>query len=345
MKADRAAVALFIKRSLPDSELVELRPVARSFGGPASVYFARLAGGRQLAVKATGGPARGSEEASTLETEVAALRGLHALGCAVPEVVAVDEAAGLLATSWGGDETLDQAVSTKGASAVDAAVLLRAFFAIETGLDAIRTGLDPARIEAAATALRGETERYVEEIRPTVDEIAAASGRAAPATGPALSAVLEQILKGHWTFGNKDCNAANIVLGEASPVFVDFSVIGADWPERRLVGYLTTTGAGSPDGNFNSLLNDDVARRYDALAREFWQAENAGAVLDSHHLLMMLNAIRRLTYALRSPGKADSRKLLAAWPNAAERLDRLHALRRIRLWPNPAAENLREILG
>ena len=100
--------------------------------------------------------------------------------------------------------------------------------------------------------------------------------------------------------GPTDYNARNIVVSESGkPFFLEWSKLGYDWLERRVVQYLTSLGVGTPGAQPRSLVDPWIASRY-ATAASWSDAEAAAFSLDGHHLIF------HLLLALRWTAQGDS---------------------------------------
>ena len=342
---DEFQVADLVCRLLPGAVVADVRPVEPTAGRPASVYKVTLDGGETTAVKIAPGSSPGSAARNAIATEAAVLRRLGSFGCNAPRVVSFGASLGALATEWLEGPTLEGKLSAGDPGAVDLEQVIREFLAIEVCLDSARKAFGKIRSESARDSLVRETESVFESVRSAARVLAAASGRS-PSTADAAALELQrQVCAGVWTVGSRDYNASNIVLCPRGPFFVDFSAIGADWPERRMVGYLIATGARRENGNFITALDQHAARIYQRLSADIWEGHAAGALLDAHFLAAALYSIERLQSALTAPERPESRTLLESWRNPNERLSRLNELAHIRLYPNPTADRLRSALG
>ncbi|MCY3802686.1 MAG: phosphotransferase [Chloroflexi bacterium] len=342
---DHDRIADLVCRLLPGAAVVGLRPVEPSTNRPPSVYKVTLGDGRAIAIKTASTSSSIDAAGNTIATEAAVLRRLGSLGCNTPRVVGLHASVGVLATEWLEGPTLERKLSADGPDAVDIEQVMREFLAIEICLDSARKRFDDARKKAARSSLLKESESTFQSVRSAARSVAAASGRSTSAAEDAANELRRQVCEGAWTVGSRDYNASNIVVCSKGPYFVDFSAIGADWPERRLVGYLIATGPGRKDGNFSTALDQRAGLIYERLGNTVWEGRPAGALLDAHFLTAVLYSIERLQIALTTPERPDSHTLLKAWPNPDERLSRLNELVHTRLYPNPTADRLRSALG
>ena len=342
---DQNRVADLVRHLLPGAVVVAVRPVEPSTNRQPSVYKVTLDDGREMAIKTASTSSPIDAAGNTIQTEAAVLHRLGSLGCNTPRVVGFDASLGALAAEWLEGPTLERKLSTDGPDAIDVEQVMREFLAIEICLDSARKRFDDARNKAARGSLLKETESTFQSVRSAARSVAEVSGRSPSAAEDAANELRRQVCESAWTVGSRDYNASNIVLCSKGPFFVDFSAIGADWPERRLVGYLIATGPGRKDGNFTTALDQRAALIYERLGNAVWEGRPAGALLDAHFLTAVLYSIKRLQNALTTPERPDSHTLLKAWPNPDERLSRLNDLLQTRLYPNPTADSLRSALG
>jgi hypothetical protein len=133
-----------------------------------------------------------------------------------------------------------------------------------------------------------------------------------------LAAVGDDLIERAPTLGSVDYNARNVILDHDRGAlgFIEFSAIGWDWPERRLVQYTTSLGAHRPAGCFAPLLDR-------ASAAGFGEADADLRALDGHRTVFLLNAAGLLAQALA--GQADRSTLLAAWTDPNRRIRELLA--------------------
>lgn len=342
---DRVHVTDLIGRLLPGIDVADLLPVDPSTDRPPSVYRATLGNDRVCAVKLASDSLPASLARNAIATEAAALRGLNSLGCNTPRVIAFDATLGVLATDWLEGPTMERKLSTEGPEQVGVDSVIREFIAIEVGVDSARSRIGRSRSESARKSLLRETEHVFECVKMAARATAVDTGRSPAAAENAATDLQLQVSAGIWTIGSRDYNASNVLLTPDGPYFVDFSTIGADWPERRLAGYLIATGAGHSSGNFVTALDERAGRLYQQLGTAVWAGHTAGELLDAHFLTAVLYSIQRLTSAIRAPELPESQTLLEAWPNAEQRISRLHDLTRVPLYPNSTADRLRSALG
>ena len=118
------------------------------------------------------------------------------------------------------------------------------------------------------------------------------------------------------TFDSLDYQSRNIVISDETPFLIDFSSVGWDWQERRLVQLFNSIGANQEGANFVSLLNRELVDAYAAWVisnRETCSPAEIAARVDSHHLLFYLLVIHQILRAVAQPEASESRTLLEAW--------------------------------
>ena len=254
---------------------------------------------------------------------------LATAGCPVPRVLAVDPAAQFIFFEHRGDQTLDHVCQQAdelrrrrlGQQAIDR------FCQIERTLAERREDLLPC-VSPAATLprLRSAAARSAARAQEGLAQMLRLFGMR-PAPDEVLSSHLAEI--SGWlnardpSLGSTDYNARNIVVDRDTGklTFIEFAKIGWDWPERRLVQYTTSLGAGNPDGGFAGLLDPHTVRSYAACGAG--RVEDRALALDGHHLLFHLNAAAMLCEALEEPELPRHRALLYAWRRPRHRLRQL----------------------
>lgn len=251
-------------------------------------------------------------------------------GCSVPRVLGVDPETCFIFYEYRGDRTVDdlcqqQALRAVGGQRNLGRQLVTEFCQIESTLATHQHELEhmvtpTARIEElSATAAQVEAGAL-----EGLAEMHSLCG--AGATAAALDSVRElsrRLSARAPTIGTTDYNARNIVVdggleGGARLTFIEFARIGWDWPERRLVQYATSLGAGRPEGCFISLIGPDTVNCYAQWGGGGDEGERTAA-LDGHHILFHLNAAAMLSRALDAPHLPRHRALLAAWCNPEQR--------------------------
>lgn len=290
----------------------------------AGVWSVELEGGSRLVAKhqAFGSSTAGAPD-DLLLVEFKVLNILNEHGCDVPRALTVDPETRFIYLEHCGDRTLDDRAQESGVSPDLSAKLVAGFCRIEKVLSAQREVLLP-HVSRAAT--RGHHAEVASSAPAEAQEGLAmllSHCDARSAAGQALASCLHDIwmtLSGREpTLASTDFNARNVVIDSTSTTvsFIEFAKIGWDWPERRLVQYATSLGAGREDGEFICPLSPESIEFY---------AKNAidGAfALDGHHILFHLQAAAMLCRSLAQPSLPRHRALLHAWQRPQHRLRQL----------------------
>jgi hypothetical protein len=313
---------------MPPPPAIDLRLLRRTVRGavPAAsaapagtrVWKATLSDGTAVAVK------RFPEGAvpDPLEVEPPVLRGLFRAGCPVPEVHLVDLRLRLMVTAWAGDRTMDDLCQEADGEAATRAALETA-----EGLARIEAAMAGAARPADATLLRPDGEAEGSGmLRAALCGAAslAADGRVRPEVREGLARLAESIRRAPRSVGCLDYNARNVVAGPEGVRFVDFSCVGWDWPERRLVQYVTGLGAHRPGGRLVSPLTPGLVARYAEVRRGPDPGADAASVaraVDAHDLVFHLALLDRIDRARRFPGRPESALLSRAWDGMAARVE------------------------
>lgn len=145
--------------------------------------------------------------------------------------------------------------------------------------------------------------------------------------------------------GSLDYNARNVVVNGDSPTFIDFSSVGWDWSERRLVQTFNSLGAHRSGGRFVSTVNRAVVGEYASQSAQ-GKSDESEIRVDYHSILFYLSIIHRLLQAIAQPEREDSKSLLNAWGDAKPRLRQaIDLLADTPLSGNPYAAQFRNIVG
>lgn len=215
-----------------------------------------------------------------LDTEIAVTRCLADAGCRVARVLATDPETGVVYLEDIPSQTLD---------------------------DVVQTGTPTTRARIADLAI-AEFDRLQVTFEKNEDVL---QQRVAPGTEPesvtnsflqvfsdlpehtpgreVLLSLAQTVAARPLLLGPTDYNARNILIPEVdAPGFIDLAKIGHDWPERRLVQYLTSLGAGRPGSTVTSLLDPISLRSYGPA-----QSPKVRENLDAHHLLLHALAMLR----------------------------------------------------
>ncbi|MBI4532210.1 MAG: phosphotransferase [Candidatus Latescibacteria bacterium] len=257
------------------------------------------------------------------QTEVTTLGYLRDRGCSVPLLLDSDEERGIIITEWCGDQTVDDVCQSGDAQRrhLVGRRLVEAFCEIERALtqpceDLVGRAVDrDLREEGRHTLMRGRL--------ALLGLIHLAGGYLEEADTQQLGRLWQElgevILTGPVTFGSCDYNALNVVVDERDEVtFIDFSLLGEDWPERRLVQYATGLGTYCEDGNIIGLLDEGVAERYAEM-----MGDNPAMVLkrlDAHSLLFHVMIIANLVEMITAPEQQRSKLLREAWGEPRARI-------------------------
>lgn len=317
-------------------------PVAWVEAVTADVWRVEFADGRRLVAKHPlfGWATQGMPH-DLLAVEERVLGLLAESGCPVPRFLGVDGEAQLIFLEDCGPRTLDDELqeAPEASRAQYAPLAINGLGAIEQGFQKGLSELLPcvspaadqtslARAWAAAGVGAGQGLAYLLAARPAWQSVA----------DRRLQEILKALAARRPSLGSVDYNARNVVVDPARGrlSFIEFSAIGWDWPERRLVQYTSSLGAGRPDGNFQPLLDRQVAALYAGCGGDL-------QALDYHYLIFLLNAVARLGAALKRPEEEASRALLAAWQNPRQRLARLVEKLAAPLSDDPLASELRGI--
>ncbi len=227
---------------------------------------------------------------NALETEWALLRLLSSMGAAVPEPLAVDDEFGLLVSSWIDGETLDDVCQRDPTLAAGPApVALAALSHIERAMDARAAEVAPYVFDLDYDAYVGEDfDQYAQLAWTGFQDLAATPDFSESECRAAWGEAVEVIRSAQPTLGPLDYNARNLLLRGADPYFVDFSTVGWDWPERRVVQYFTALGAYREDGNFvSAVTRDTIAASRSVL---FFNPD----ALEAHQVVFLCLAVARL---------------------------------------------------
>lgn len=342
--SDIDLVRLSVSQTLGE-DVVDIAPVSRSGRSLPDVWKVTTAH-QVLAVKRQlfASMARGtSYDLLEVEAELGRL-----LGEAVPRVVGTDPDNDLVMLEWRGDRTLDDLCQDECRDETTGLRLVDAFCGIESAMAAgvgdLARRCFPGCEPDALTALWREA---VMDVLGRFPQLAGAStgacgGKPVRIDLSGWEGLIGRMADAPPTLGAIDYNARNVVVGpDGAFTFLEFSKIGWDWPERRLVQYGTSLGAGRPDARPICLIDRASAGRYSELSADWRgmpQIETL-ALLDAHHLVFHVMMQARLLKALGLPA-SDPRR--AAWPNVEERMEGTREAIRVRLSEDEAVGVLRE---
>ena len=263
-----------------------------------------------------------------LEVEARVLELLAAASCPVPRVLGTDPETRFIFFEHRGRSTLDDLCQTmKAGSAALSRAVVGGFCEIESVFAARREELVP--LESQAGTRRQLALRDRRSLRGAEEGLARLAGGSRATKSEIrhlidlLRAITERLGSRPPTLGCMDYNARNIVVEESThrPCFIEFAKIGWDWPERRLVQYATSMGAGREDGSFVGLIDCQVTDYY--AAQDADDHPGKALALDGHHLHFSLNAFAMLAGAVESPDRPANRALLDVWRRPPRRLRQL----------------------
>lgn len=270
-----------------------LRPVDGGGAQGAKVWHAVLVTGEQIAVKQ-------HSHAGAGEVEFGVLHMLHGLGAPVVRPLQWDAESQVLTTEWVGRHTLAATMHEPAARLSKqefelpylAQSLVRGCIGLETAFSGLANRL-PRRTKGELQRRHSELHRRCRRATQTYVRFVEFFNLAAtPAWETSLRTaweIMEPPLSAcRLTFGGRDCTPRNVLTDGSQVWFIDFAVVGLDWPEARLAQYAAFIGADAPDALPQSLLTH---------AEERWYVESGcieSAALDMHHLLLWSEAIRLL---------------------------------------------------
>ncbi|GIX07595.1 MAG: hypothetical protein KatS3mg115_1998 [Candidatus Poribacteria bacterium] len=298
--------------------------VSESLGGLRYTWRIRSGSGTDYALKWTRDLSRQTQGGhNSTETEWSALRLLYDQGAPVPRPIAARPELGLLVTRWVEGETLDDRAQEEPDSARAALPeIVRALAMVDRALEVHRGELGPYVYAMDYDAYLGEDFRrvLVEAWRGyrLLAERRSVPPEALESLRDLWRAVVEAVFQGTPRFGSLDYTARNLLLTDSEPIVLDFSTLGWDWSERRLVQYTTALGARRSDGNFVSLLNPEGLES----CREAWFFHPE--VLEAHHFVFLcLIAERLLRHGIEPPSEEEGALHPAFWANRAARFHRV----------------------
>ena len=256
------------------------------------------------------------------EIETTVLSILHHNGCRVPKIIWKSEDFHALLLEWCGELTLDAMAQSKILSDLKPILhtTLTELCRIETVFAENTELLTPYAFRSDVDS----TLRFLlEQGRKTLDYLGNSMTTSQTAhLDTAWTALSNRLKAAPPTFDSLDYQSRNIVISDKTPFLIDFSSVGWDWQERRLVQFFNSIGANQADANFVSLLNRDLVTTYAAWVtthRETCAPTEIAARVDSHHLLFYLSIIHRLLRAVAQSETPESRMLLKAWGDAKAR--------------------------
>ena len=209
------------------------------------------------------------------KSNLASCRCFNRLGAPVAQPLQWDPQRRLLVTEWLGSRTLADALQGAGqCHAVQPCNFRRLTHSLVRGSEALETAFQgiaarlPLRETGEQTPPPHRAARALWTVRLRRScAFAAYDNHSIPqgwetALREAWSAVADAICAGRVTFGGRDCTPRNVLTDGCAVWFVDFAVIGLDWPEARLTQYAAAVGAREPSVPLQSLLTHGDERWY-----------------------------------------------------------------------------------
>ena len=270
-----------------------LRPVDGGGGQGALVWQAVLSSGEQIAIKH-------HKHAGAGEVEFGVLHMLYGLGAPVVRPLQWNAEEQVLTTEWVGRCTLAAAIHEAAEHQATRARALpglaqsvvRGCIGLETAFSGLAKRL-PQRTEDEQQRRRDDVHERCRRATQTYVRIGEFFGFSVSqpwtaALRRAWQRVEDSLCAGRLTFGGRDCTPRNVLTDGLRVWFVDFAVVGLDWPEARLAQYAAAVAANEESQPFTSLLTH---------AEEQWYVESGcieSTQLDMHHLLLWSEAARLL---------------------------------------------------
>ncbi len=268
---------------------------------------------------------------SPLAVEANILKLLRQVECPVPDVIAGDETAHILCLEWCGGMTLDDVCQFS--SDVDKKrynqLAIAGFCQIESAFAENAEGVEQYiyPMDYQAYLYQGG-EALLLAARRCLVNLAWLRGEPITEAESKLveglwNEIVHDILKRKPSLGSLDYNALNIIADQNQVYFIDFSRIGWDWAERRLIQYFTGLGAHKEGGNFITLLDKESVARYAEIASRTDNSpdeKHLMALVDYHHIVFYLTIIRKLLGVLAKPEHHSNVLLSQAWGPIEPRL-------------------------
>lgn len=241
---------------------------------------------------------------------------LHRNGCHVPKIIWKSEDVHALLLEWCGELTLDAMAQSRPTAMLKPILrtVLMELCRVETVFAENTELLTPY---AFRYDLDITLRRLLEQGRKTLGYLCG-SMRSSETVhlDTAWAALSKRLRTTPPTFDSLDYQSRNIVISDDTPFFVDFSSVGWDWQERRLIQFFNSIGANREGANFVSLLDRELVGTYTEWVishRETCSPAEIAARVDSHHLLFYLSVIHQILRAVAQPETSESRILLKAW--------------------------------
>ena len=221
-------------------------------------------------------------------TEKETLRQLERFDAPTPRVLGVDDDSAALLLSYCGDKTLDQIISARRDDPL-VATGLRALIAVELVFARIsgpRDESDDLMVEHLRGRDRDDLVRNARACRlinPDLDD-----------AEEMLRPIYEIAWQGAWNYGSLDCSASNLVSDGKSVTVIDFSVLGAEWVERRLASYLIASGARGAGEEYVSAITTDLVLSLIDLFEYLGGSGYRPELIGIHRFLALLALLERL---------------------------------------------------
>lgn len=264
------------------------------------------------------------------EIESTVLSILHHNGCRVPKIIWKSEDSHALLLEWCGESTLDAMAQSRSSSILKPILqtALMELCRVETVFAENTERLTPYAFRFDLdTTLKDSLEQGRKTLGYLCNSLTSSQ---TTHFNKAWTLLSNRLQTAPTTLDSLDYQSRNIVISEETPFLIDFSSVGWDWQERRLVQFFNSIGANQEGANFVSLLNRELVNVYAAWVtshRETCPPAEIAARVDSHHLLFYLSVIHQILRAVAQPEASESRTLLAAWGDPKTRYQ--SALRQI----------------
>ncbi len=260
------------------------RPIIER-GEGAGTYLAEDGEGGRWALKLYGA------DPTAFRTERETLQQLERFDAPTPRVVAADDQAPGLLLSWHGDRTLDQVISARSDDPL-IEVGLRALIAVEL-------------VFAQISGPREDSDQVmVDHLRRRDEEDLLGNARACRLINPDLDdaedllrPIYEIAWQGAWNYGSLDCSASNLVTDGDSVTVIDFSVLGAEWVERRIASYLIASGARGAGEEYVCAINSELVLTLIDLFSFLGGGSYRPELIGIHRFLALLALLERLDRA------------------------------------------------
>ncbi len=250
------------------------------------------------------------------EIEFTLLSMLHRNGCRVPKIIWKSEDSHALLLEWCGELTLDAMAQSRSSSTFKP-ILQTALMELCRVESVFTENMERLTPYAFRYDVDTPLQDSLEQGRKTLGYLCSSlTSSQTTHLDKAWTIISNRLRTAPQTFDSLDYQSRNIVISEEVPFFIDFSSVGWDWQERRLVQYFNSIGANQAGANFVSLLNREIVNAYATSVtshREICSSMEVAARVDSHHLLFYLSVIHQILCAVAQPETSKSKTLLKAW--------------------------------